>query len=207
MKKDVTLDVSKGAKASPLSRKSVMDFVQKYTMVLVLVLVAAFFTWQTKGKILLPQNINNLFAQRYAATVRMTIPSYEQEGMLWRMLMEETQKLGLLEGDPCYYCAVFHDKEYREAQVDVEVQRTVKGSYPDTEHVRFRTLPEVTAACVTFKGSYEQMGEVNAAVAAWIADNGYAFDGPLFNIYHVSPHETSNPDEFVTEVCCPVRKA
>lgn len=207
MKKDVTLDVSKGAKASPLSRKSVMDFVQKYTMVLVLVLVAAFFTWQTKGKILLPQNINNLFAQRYAATVRMMIPSYEQEGMLWRMLMEETQKLGLLEGDPCYYCAVFHDKEYREAQVDVEVQRTVKGSYPDTEHVRFRTLSEVTAASVTFKGSYEQMGEVNAAVAAWIADNGYAFDGPLFNIYHVSPHETSNPDEFVTEVCCPVRKA
>lgn len=147
------------------------------------------------------------FPQRYAATVRMMIPSYEQEGMLWRMLMEETQKLGLLEGDPCYYCAVFHDKEYREAQVDVEVQRTVKGSYPDTEHVRFRTLSEVTAASVTFKGSYEQMGEVNAAVAAWIADNGYAFDGPLFNIYHVSPHETSNPDEFVTEVCCPVRKA
>ena len=44
MKKDVTLDVSKGAKASPLSKKSVLDFVQKYTMVLVLVLVAAFFT-------------------------------------------------------------------------------------------------------------------------------------------------------------------
>ena len=63
MKKDVTLDVSKEAQASPLSRKSVLDFVQKYTMVLVLVLVAAFFTWQTKGKILLPQNINNLFAQ------------------------------------------------------------------------------------------------------------------------------------------------
>ena len=63
MKKDVTLDVSKGANASPLTKKSVMDFVQKYTMVLVLVLVAAFFTWQTKGKILLPQNINNLFAQ------------------------------------------------------------------------------------------------------------------------------------------------
>ena len=35
---------------------------------------------------------------------------------------------------------------------------------------------------------------------------GYAFDGPMFNIYHVSPHETSNPDEYVTEVCYPVRK-
>ena len=28
----------------------------------------------------------------------------------------------------------------------------------------------------------------------------------MFNIYHVSPHETQNPDEFVTEVCFPVRK-
>ena len=28
----------------------------------------------------------------------------------------------------------------------------------------------------------------------------------MFNIYHVSPHETQNPDEIVTEVCIPVRK-
>ncbi|MGN1074560.1 MAG: MerR family transcriptional regulator, partial [Eubacteriales bacterium] len=27
-----------------------------------------------------------------------------------------------------------------------------------------------------------------------------------FNIYHVSPHETSDPDRFVTEVCYPVKK-
>lgn len=46
-----------------MNKKKIMGFVQKYTMVLVLVLVAAFFTWQTNGKILLPQNINNLFAQ------------------------------------------------------------------------------------------------------------------------------------------------
>lgn len=29
----------------------------------------------------------------------------------------------------------------------------------------------------------------------------------MFDIYHVSPHETQNPDEFVTEVCFPVREA
>ena len=28
----------------------------------------------------------------------------------------------------------------------------------------------------------------------------------MFNIYHVSPHETSDPNEFVTEVCYPVKK-
>ena len=36
--------------------------------------------------------------------------------------------------------------------------------------------------------------------------NGYAFNAPSFFIYHVSPHETRNPEEFVTELCFPVRK-
>lgn len=36
--------------------------------------------------------------------------------------------------------------------------------------------------------------------------NGYAYCGPMFNIYHVSPHETKNPEEFVTEACCPIQK-
>lgn len=144
--------------------------------------------------------------QRNAATVRMLIPNYEQEGMLWNILMEETAQLHLIDGDPCYCCAVFHDKEYKEDQVDVEVQKDVKGSYPDTQHVRFRTLPEVTVACATCKGSYEQMGDINAAISAWVNENGFAFDGPMFNIYHVSPHETNDPNEYVTEVCYPVKK-
>lgn len=48
--------------------------------------------------------------------------------------------------------------------------------------------------------------EAIAAVATWIEANGCESDGPMFNIYHVSPHETQNPDEFVTEVCFQVRK-
>ena len=61
-------------------------------------------------------------------------------------------------------------------------------------------------ACATCKGSYEQMGDINAAISAWVNENGFAFDGPMFNIYHVSPHETNDPNEYVTEVCYPVKK-
>ena len=46
-----------------MNKKKVLDFVQKYTMVLILVLVTAFFTIKTGGKLLLPQNITNLFSQ------------------------------------------------------------------------------------------------------------------------------------------------
>ncbi len=36
--------------------------------------------------------------------------------------------------------------------------------------------------------------------------NGYEPAEPMFNTYHVSPHETQDPDEFVTEICYPVKK-
>ena len=46
-----------------MTKTKVMNWLQKNTMVLILVLVVLFFTWQTGGKILLPQNVTNLIAQ------------------------------------------------------------------------------------------------------------------------------------------------
>jgi len=144
--------------------------------------------------------------ERYVASVRRVIPAYEQEGMLWGILMEETAPLNLQDGDPCYTLAIFHDREHKESNVDVEVQKSVKGSYKNTENVVFKTVPPIQIASATYKGSYEKINEVNEAVANWVRDNGYEFNGLSFCIYHVSPHETQNPDELVTEVCYPVKK-
>lgn len=144
--------------------------------------------------------------QRYAATVRMTIPRYEQEGMVWGVLTGETAHMKLIPDEPCYCSVTFHDGEFKESDVDVEAQKTVRGTYPDTEHVKFKTVPAVTFASAIHKGGYDTIGEANAAVAAWVRDNGYDYAGPAFNIYHVSPHETKDPEEYVTEVCYPVKK-
>ena len=46
-----------------MTKTKVMNWLQKNTMVIILVLVVLFFTWQTGGKILLPQNFTNLIAQ------------------------------------------------------------------------------------------------------------------------------------------------
>lgn len=143
---------------------------------------------------------------RYAATVHMTIPRYEDEGTVWSTLVSETSHMKLAEADPCLCAVTFLDGEYKEKNVEVMAWKTVKGNYPDTEHVKFMTLPEVTVASCMFKGGYHLITEVYAAVAAWLNANGYESVDPMFNIYHISPHETHNPDEFVTEVCYPVKK-
>lgn len=144
--------------------------------------------------------------ERQVASVRQVIPAYDQEHILWNTLQRETAHLQLQVADPCYSLAVYHDEGYKESDVDVEIQIAVTGSYQDTEHVRFKTVPAIQIASATYQGSYEKITEANEAVACWVRDNGYEFDDAAFSIYHVSPAQTQNPEELVTEVCYPVKK-
>ena len=144
--------------------------------------------------------------QRYVASVRAVIPAYNQEGILWKRMGEETRNMNLQMAEPVYSLAVFHDHGFKDGDVDVEIQISVKGSYDNTEHVVFKTVPEVEIASAVYKGSYDQITDVNFAVANWVKDNEYEFNGPMFCIYHVSPAQTQNPEELVTEVCYPVKK-
>ena len=148
--------------------------------------------------------ILKMMPERRVASVRKIIPAYDHEGTLWHILFKETGGMNMKLAEPPIHYAILHDKEYKENNVDVEVQITVDGNYTDTENVRFKTEPEMQVVSINFKGAYSQFGEVYAQLAAWVSRNGYEFCGPMIDIYHVSPHDTQNPEEFVTEVCCPV---
>jgi len=144
--------------------------------------------------------------QRYVASLRKIIPAYDKEGVLWEQLMKETAPLNMQMANPCNSLAIFHDEGYKESDVDIEIQITVQGNYKNTENVIFKTETPILIASATYKGSYEQMTAVNGAVAGWITDNNYDFDGTMFTIYHVSPAEDQNPENWITEVCYSVKK-
>lgn len=46
-----------------MNKEKIGIFFKKNTMVMVLIIIALFFTWQTQGRLLYPQNINNLISQ------------------------------------------------------------------------------------------------------------------------------------------------
>lgn len=144
--------------------------------------------------------------KRYVASVRQIIPAFDQEAILWQILNEEVMAQNVVQDTPCCGLAIFHDKGFKEENVDVEIQISVKGRYQDTEHVRFKEVEPIQIASATYKGGYEQITGVNESVARWVCENGYEFDGASFCIYHVSPGHTQNPEEYVTEVCYPVRR-
>lgn len=144
--------------------------------------------------------------ERYVASLRKRIPTYDKEGILWQELHETLSTQNVEFDNPSYACAVFYDEGYVEENPDVEIQVDVKGLHKNIGDVVFKTVPEVTIASATYQGSYEQLTLVNQAVAKWVNENGYMYQGPSFCIYHVSPAQTTNPKELVTEVCYPVVK-
>ncbi len=163
--------------------------------------------WLRKDGNLMDYNVTlKTVPQRYVASVRQVIPAYDREGMLWEIMCRELEPQHVQQAVPCYGIAIFHDEGHKEQDTDVEIQSAVVGSYQDTEHVKFKTVPPIQIASATYKGSYDQIARVNAAVADWVVENGYDFNGKSFCIYHVSPGETSDPEELVTEVCFPVKK-
>lgn len=145
--------------------------------------------------------------ERYVASVRKVIPAYDQEGILWNMMMRETEGMNLQPAEQCYSLAIFHDEGYKESDVDVEIQIALKDKHPNTENVEFKTVQAIEIASAVYKGSYDQITEVNQVVANWVNDNKYEFNGAMFCIYHIGPAQTLDSDEWVTEVCYPVKKA
>jgi DNA-binding transcriptional MerR regulator/effector-binding domain-containing protein len=108
---------------------------------------------------------------------------------------------------------IFHDLEYREHDVDVEVCIPLRGAAPQLAR---RTVPaQASVGCVTYRGSYDQTPALYGAMLQWMERSGLRFDGPLREVYHrfgadqvgyCLPDHTlaSSAADFVTELQVPV---
>lgn len=145
--------------------------------------------------------------KRRVMAIRKVVPSYNDEHSLWTALHEEFMKQNVKMDHSHSGMTIYHDKEYIESDIDIEVQNNIMGSYKDTEDVQFYEFPEFTIASVTFNGSYEQMPAVTQAIASWIEANNFVICGPMVNIPYVSPSQDSNPENWITEAGFMVRQA
>lgn len=137
---------------------------------------------------------------------RGIIPTYQDEGLLWKGLTSELSALDMKINYPndSKTMTVFYDDGYKEKDVDAEIRIQVSGNYQDTENIKFKTIDPMKVASVTFTGGYEHITEVCIHIATWISKHNHEIVGPDFSIYHVGYGQTQNPNEFVTEICYPI---
>lgn len=144
---------------------------------------------------------------RTVASLRSVIPTYADEGRLWQRLMPAVFASGTTPAPDARAIAVFHDEDYKESDVDVEIQLSVASPFSDAGDVRCVEVPEQEVAVGILNGPYDNIGTVMESVGQWVPANGFSFAGPMFNIYLVSPQEEPDPQKWVTEVCVPVAPA
>ncbi len=139
------------------------------------------------------------------ATVRDTIPTYSQQGALWREL---EGYLALHRVRPSAACfTMYHDEEYKEREVDAEVCEPITAELTESRRVKVRTLPAAEMASAIHRGPYTELGKAIEGILQWLETNGYRITGPEREIYLVPGRNGSQTDpETVTEVQFPVEK-
>ena len=139
------------------------------------------------------------------ASVRDTLPTFGDLDQLFNEMFAHLGQHGLNPAGPPV--TLYHDEDFKEQDVDVEVVVPVNVSVPEGERVKGRELPAVTTACVVHEGSYETIGEAYGRVMGWIEDNPYQLAGPPREIYLKGPESGDDPSTYVTEIQVPVEKA
>ena len=203
-----------------LESKGDLDFIKKYLAIRMAELNEE--SQKIKNQMLLLESTSNILEkdngymqysvtlktipEREVVSLRRIIPSREEEGMLWIELDKEINKQKISLSKDCHSLAIYHDGEYKDTDIDVELQTAINGGGKDCDSIKFFTAPGQKVVSVTFRGSYEQRPQVSRAIAAWLETSDYTMDGPMISIFHVTPYETPEPDNWVTEVCYTVRK-
>lgn len=138
------------------------------------------------------------------ASVRGTIPTYADVGMLYGKLFGYLGQNGIRPAGPPL--AIYHDPEYREADVDAEAGVLIGGDAPAAGRITVHTLPGGHVATCIHRGGYDTIGQAYTALMVWIEGNGYEMAGPNREIYLHGPDDAAEPDDYVTEVQSPVAK-
>ncbi|MEJ7811211.1 MAG: MerR family transcriptional regulator [Gemmatimonadaceae bacterium] len=114
---------------------------------------------------------------------------------------------------------VFHDAEYRETDLDVQVAVPVTRAIPGSERVAVGEVAgAATMACAAYTGGYERTGEVIRVLLLWGGANGWRPAGKPREVYLRFAADnvealrlpaaflTDELPRFVTEIQLPVKR-
>ena len=117
----------------------------------------------------------------------------------------EMERLGCRCSLPEYCFTHYLEPGYKEDHILIETCEAVTEKKEDSALVKFRELPEITAACIFHKGSYNKFPETYAAILRFIEDNGYEICGNIRENYIDGIWNKDREEDWLSEIQIPVR--
>lgn len=137
-------------------------------------------------------------------SLRKVVPTYYSEGDLWYELYAYVRQQKIEISTDTF--AVYHDSEYKEQDVDIELCAPVKKVSESMEPFCCRiTEPVQTMACTMVYGDFSNIAGAYIAFAEWLQRNSkYRMSGPTRQIVHRGPWNENNPKRYLTELQIPL---
>ncbi len=139
-------------------------------------------------------------------SLRKIIPNYFYEGHLWKEIYDyiKAEKLNISESN--YNFAIYHDEEYKDKDVDVEVCIITEEKDVNKDGFVFRkTEPFEKVACSMVYGPYENISSVYKSFVHWLEENSqYKMIGISRQVCHRGAWNEKDPNKYLTEIQIPV---
>lgn len=137
-------------------------------------------------------------------SLRKIIPDYYGESKLWAEMAAFADENKLSISDNTF--SVYHDTEYKESDVDVELCAQVTKMGSDRNGFIYRyTEPVPIMACTMVYGDFKNIANAYLSFANWLLEhNQYKMSGPTRQIVHRGPWNEENPDRYLTEIQIPL---
>lgn len=69
---------------------------------------------------------------------------------------------------------------------------------------RMTEIPAAELAVAVHHGAFGDLDKTYSALGTYVAEREVGVDGPIRELYLVSPFDTTDESEYVTEVCWPI---
>lgn len=140
------------------------------------------------------------------ASMRRIAPSYDSYFDFIPKMGDEMRRQGAVCAAPAYCFNMYHDMEYKEKDIDVEVCEAVVDYCEDSEMVKYKKIDKVEKAlCLLHKGPYSTLPEAYAFAMNWIQDNAYTLSGEPRESYIDGIWNKDSEEEWLTELQLPIR--
>jgi DNA-binding transcriptional MerR regulator len=145
--------------------------------------------------------------QVIVASMRTTVPSYNTYFDIVPKMGTEMKRQGAVcQVNPEYCFTIYHDGEYKETDIDVEVCEAVNKACSDSDMVKYKSMDSIkTAACVLHKGPYKTIREAYIFLFSWIKENNYELDGNPRESYIDGIWNKEIDNDWLTELQIPVK--
>ena len=107
---------------------------------------------------------------------------------------------------PEYCFTGYLEPGYKDGDILVEICESVVEAKKEAGELRFKTLPEIQAACVFHKGSYRTFSESYETLLRYIEENGYEIAGEIRESYIDGVWNKDDESEWLSEIQVPVRR-